>query len=299
MKKVFFLSLMSLLLFSCEKQQDLSPMAVQDNEASANLAPATMPTPDHVVIVIMENHGRKQVIGNSDAPYINALAKDDFTANFVQSYAVTHPSQPNYIILYSGKSQGVTDDDVPYNYPFTTPNLGRQLLNNGKTFITYSEDLPYMGYDGEASDAYRRKHNPAANWIGTGKNQLPVTINQPFSAFPADYSQLPTVSYVIPNQDNDMHDGSISEGDNWLQVNMDDYIQWAKANNSLFILTFDEDDDDENNHIVTLFTGSMVARGKYTQRINHYKVLRTIEDMYRLPYIGNAKNVTTIDYCWK
>jgi hypothetical protein len=96
-----------------------------------------------------------------------------------------------------------------------------------------------------------------------------------------------------------MEEESIAEGDQWLKDNMDGYIQWAKTHNSLFILTFDEDDDDANNHITTIFIGSMVAKGRYTTRINHYKVLRTIEDMYGLPYAGNAANVQTIDYCWK
>jgi hypothetical protein len=255
--------------------------------------------PDHIVLVIMENHSRPQVFNSGEAPYIMSLAKDAYAANFMQSYGITHPSQPNYLTLYSGKTQGVTDNEVPWNAPFTTANLGRQLLNAGKTFVTYSEDLPYAGYDGEASDAYRRKHNPAVNWVGTGKNQIPASVNQPFTAFPSDYSQLPTVSFVVPSQDNDMHDGSIAEGDQWLKDNMDGYIQWAKTHNSLFILTFDEDDDDANNHITTIFIGSMVAKGRYTTRINHYKVLRTIEDMYGLPYAGNAANVQTIDYCWK
>jgi hypothetical protein len=80
--------------------------------------------PLHTVILILENHSFSQIAGNAQAPYINALLNDNHTATLTQSFALTHPSQPNYIMLYSGSSQGVTDNNVPSNLPFTTPNLG-------------------------------------------------------------------------------------------------------------------------------------------------------------------------------
>src|ERR1041385_6816876 len=82
-----------------------------------------VPTPDHVVICILENHGYTEIVGSSSAPYLNSLLADTFCALFTQSYALTHPSQPNYLQLFSGSTQGVTDDNVPTNLPFTTANL--------------------------------------------------------------------------------------------------------------------------------------------------------------------------------
>ena len=139
--------------------------------------------------------------------------------------------------------------------------------------------------------------------MGSGINQIPVSTNQPFSAFPdSAFSQLPTVCFIMPNQDNDMHNGydtaRIVIGDTWVHDHLDAYIQWAKTNNSLFILTFDEDNLQLRNHIVTLMTGEMVKAGQYDQIINHYSVLRTIEDMYGLPYAGKAASVDPIDGCW-
>jgi len=96
-----------------------------------------------------------------------------------------------------------------------------------------------------------------------------------------------------------MHDGTISMGDSWLKNNLDKYIQWAKTHNSLFVLTFDEDDKKDNNHIVTIFCGSMVKGSPYSGIINHYNILRTIENMYGLPYSGNAANATTITGWWR
>ncbi len=263
----------------------------------------TLPVPDHILIVILENHGYTQIIGSSYAPNINALANDPNSALFTNSHAIEHPSQPNYLDLYSGCNQGVTNDNVPSGNPFTSANLGSQLIANGKTFITYSETLPSVGYNGATSGNYARKHNPATNWMGTGTNQIPTTTNQPFTAFPsADFSMLPTVCYVIPNQVNDMHNGSdparITKADTWIHTNLDGYIQWAKAHNSLFILTFDEDDNGPNNQIATIFSGQMVKAGQYSQAIKHYSVLRMIEDMYGLPYACNASTVTPISDCW-
>ena len=257
-----------------------------------------LPTPDHIVILIFENHGYSEIIASANAPHINALAKDTLSALFTQSYGVEHPSQPNYLDLYAGCNQGVTGDAVPGGTPFTTENLGSELVAAGRTFITYSEDLPNVGYNGASSNAYARKHNPAANWMGTGTNQIPIQTNQPFSAFPIDFSKLPDVCYVVPNLNNDMHDGTIAQGDAWMFTNLNNYIQWAKTHNSLFIMTFDEDDNSDANKVATIFAGQMVKAGTYSETINHYSILRTIEDIYGLPYACNAASAVPITDSW-
>jgi acid phosphatase len=216
---------------------------------------------------------------------------------FTQAYGVEHPSQPNYLDLFSGGNQGVTNNNVPSSH-FTTANLARELINAGKTFISYSQNLPSVGYDGASSGKYMRKHNPITNWMGTGTNQVSSTLNQPFTSFPSDYTTLPTVSFVIPDQDYDMHDGTISTGDTWFHNNLDGYVQWAKTHNSLFILLFDEDDGNYNNRIAMIFTGPMVKSGTLSTTYNHYNVLRTIEDMYGTSHAGNASSVSSIHGCW-
>src|SRR6187455_1705022 len=79
---------------------------------------AYIPTPDHVVIVVLENHGFDQVVGSAAAPYINSLINDPYCALFTQSYGLSHPSQPNYLQLFSGSDQGVTTNHIPPNLPF-------------------------------------------------------------------------------------------------------------------------------------------------------------------------------------
>jgi hypothetical protein len=93
--------------------------------------------------------------------------------------------------------------------------------------------------------------------------------------------------------------GPITAGDTWLDANLNAYMQWARNNNSLLIVTFDEDDNSPSNHIVTMLYGPMVQGGHYDNAIDHYNVLRTIEEMYALPYAGFAAVTVRINDCWK
>jgi phosphatidylinositol-3-phosphatase len=115
-----------------------------------------LPTPSHVVVVIEENHSYNEIIGSSSAPYINSLANSG--ALFTQSFAITHPSEPNYLAFFSGSTQGITDDSCPHT--FGPPDLGGELINAGLTFGGYSEDLPSIGSTVCTSGNYARKHNP-------------------------------------------------------------------------------------------------------------------------------------------
>src|SRR5438046_5671574 len=67
-----------------------------------------VPTPDHVVIVVEENHGYSQIIGSGSAPYIDHLAAKG--ALFTDSRAISHPSQPNYLDLFAGRSEEHTSE---------------------------------------------------------------------------------------------------------------------------------------------------------------------------------------------
>ena len=257
--------------------------------AVAQVQAADLPRPDHIVIVIEENKSYSQIIGNPDTPYINALAQRG--ALFTNSYGITHPSQPNYLALFNGTTRGIRSNTCPLD--LSGDNLASVLLASGLSFISYSESMPRAGYDGCRYGSYMRKHNPAANW-----EEL-ASVNQPLTAWPQDLSKLPTVSWVIPDQRNDMHDGSIAQGDGWLQQNIEGYAQWAMKNNSLLIVTFDEDNGAEGNRIVTIFVGPMVKPGQYKQRIDHYSVLRTILQMHGLPGINESAKAGSITGVWR
>ncbi len=255
--------------------------------------------PDHVVILLLENHSYLEIKDSIKAPYINSLLVDPLGAAFTQSFALTHPSQPNYIMFFSGSNQGITNDNVPTTLPFTAPNLGSSLLQKGFTFCGYAEDLPSVGYTGATSGSYARKHCPWINWQGTATNGIPSNLNQPFTAFPTDFSKLPTLSFVIPNLLDDMHDGTVGAADTWIKNNLSKYVQWCKTNNSLFILTVDEDDKTDGNQIYSIILGQDIKGGTYAQPITHYNFLRTLEDLYGLPYAGASKDSAAIVGIWK
>ncbi len=103
----------------------------------------------------------------------------------------------------------------------------------------------------------------------------------------------------LPSLCDDMHDCSISTGDTWMQNNLDGYAQWAKTHNSLLIVTFDEASSTSPNQIYTVFVGQHVKPGSYTEQINHYSVLRTVEDAYGLAALYNAASATPITDVWQ
>jgi len=257
-------------------------------------AQTLLPRPDHVVVVIEENRSFSNIIGNSDAPYINALAARG--ALMEDSHGVAHPSQPNYLALFSGSTQEVRDDGCPLR--LEGDNLASLLAGQGLSFAIYSESMPSLGYLGCSYGSYQRKHNPVANWQGVN---LPASMNRRFIAFGRDFARLPTVSFVVPDQSNDMHDGSIARGDAWLERHIEPYLRWAAEHHGLLILTWDESDfwHAWSNRIATLMVGPMVKSGRYSQRIDHYAVLRTLTDMYGLPAPGDAATAAPITGIWK
>jgi len=249
-----------------------------------------LPLPSHVVIVVEENHSYSQIIGSSKAPYINSLAA--VGASFTNSHAITQPSQPNYLALFSGSTQKVTSDSCPHT--FDVANLGSELIAAGLTFAGYSEGLPKAGSEVCTSGEYARKHAP---W--TDFSNIPSGDNQPFTSFPTNFADLPTISWVIPDLLDDMHSGTIQQADSWLQTNLMGYITWAQSNNSLLIIIWDENNGALGNQIPTIFVGPMVKPGQYSQHINHYNVLRTLEAIYGLPYAGKSASVKTITEVWQ
>ena len=272
---------------------------------------------DHVVVVIEENKTIGQIISDlTNAPYINSLAAGGVSLG--KMFAIEHPSQPNYLQLFSGGNQGVKDDSLPLNfsttptatYPFTSLNLGAELLAAGFSFAGYSEQLEAAGM-GDWADfdphtathpvvTYRRKHNPWANWVAKvvpiPANQLPPSVNKAFTQFPADFNLLPAVSFIVPNQLHDMHDGTRKAGDDWLKANLDAYAQWARTHNSLLIVTWDEDDYNGTNQIATVLYGAALHDGATVGGTwTLHNLLRTMEDMYgSATHAGAAASVRSI-----
>jgi phosphatidylinositol-3-phosphatase len=236
-----------------------------------------VPAFDHVVIVVEENHGRAEAL---KMPYLAELRRSG--AVFTNSHGVAHPSQPNYLALWSGSTHKVDSDACPVDLT-STPSLGSQLLGAGRTVAGYSQSLPQAGSLTCNAGAYARRHNPLADFTATAG----AAHNLPFSAFPSDYSALPSVSFVVPDVDHDAHDGSLATADDWLRTELGGYATWATSHDSLLIVTFDEQESDKPaNRILTVFSGAHVRPGSYSESIDHVRVLHTVESAFQLPPLG-------------
>ncbi|WP_276352373.1 alkaline phosphatase family protein [Cohnella caldifontis] len=274
----------------------IEPGAASSPPPKERIAPeqtAYRPPPvNKIVVVVEENRSYGEISGNPEAPYMNDLMRAG--ANLTNHFATRHPSQPNYYDLFSGSNQGIKND-APPKKTFNTANLASELIRKGYTFGGYSESLPKTGFTGpyDSKFKYAKKHNP---WVGF--SNVPVSANMPFAEFPKDYAKLPTVSFVIPDLDHDIHDGTIKQADDWLKQNLSGYVDWAMKNDSLLILTWDEDDMSAKNRIPTVLVGPMVKPGNDEEKSDHYSVLRTVEDLYGLPALGASKQAKPLNV-WK
>ena len=251
----------------------------------------SVPAYSHIVVVIEENHNYDEIIGNTaQAPFINSLAAGGAVlSNFD---ALTHPSQPNYYALYAGSTFGTTDDN-PHSEP--DPTIYTILTRAGLTFTGYVDESD--------SDI---NHQPWLSFPEGYEAQTDFGPGQAQTTFPAlfpagNYSSLPSVSYVIPGIDNDMHNGTIQAGDFWLQANLGAYAQWATTHNSLLVVVWDENDDESgtnpaepSNQIPVILYGAHVVPGTYNVAYNDYNLLSTILGAFSLAGPNNAATASTI-----
>ena len=249
------------------------------NSVSTNspMAPTQSGQIAHVFMVVEENHSFSEVIGNSAMPYFNSLAnRNGLAANY---FANTHPSIGNYFMLTTG--QVVTNNELTPPPTVTADNVVRELVSAGKTWKSYAESLPSVGYTGGDVFPYAQHHNPFVFLSdATAAGQVDNIV--PFSQFASDLAsnQLPNFSFIVPNQVNNAHDGTLAQADTWLKQNIDPLVRSsAFQKDGLLIIVFDESDFSDlthgGGHVPTLIIGSTVKKGfKSTTFYQHESVLR-------------------------
>ncbi|HEV7623411.1 MAG TPA: alkaline phosphatase family protein [Amnibacterium sp.] len=261
-----------------ESAAPASDGAPSPSPAGSGATGAGVPAFAHVVIVVEENHGPAAAM---QMAYLAQLRRDGMT--FSHSHGVAHPSEPNYLALWSGSTHGVTSDACPIDLG-AAASLGSQLLSAGHTVAAYAEGLPAAGSTVCSAGAYARKHDPLADFSATAGPAHDL----PFSSFPRDFATLPSVSLVVPDLNHDAHDGSITAADDWLRTQLGAYAAWAPTHDSLLIVTFDEQDGGKAaNRILTVFSGAHVRPGTSAERIDHVRVLQTVETSFGLPLLGS------------
>jgi hypothetical protein len=257
--------------------------ACGSSASPAPTGPVKRSPASRVVVVVMENKERGAVVGSKDAPYITGLART--YANAPNSYAIRHPSLPNYLALVSGSTQGITSDCTGCDA--NGPNLGTQLSAKGIPWRSYLEGLPKPCFNGAFAGRYAKKHDPFAYWASTRCGH-----RASFDVLDRDLRRgtLPPFALVVPDLCHDMHDCSVAVGDRYLSVLVPRVLK-ALGPRGYLVLTFDEGSSSVHGggRIPTIVAGPGVVRGRtLASTVTHYGVLRTTEDTFGLAHLGAA-----------
>jgi hypothetical protein len=246
-----------------------------------------------VYVLVMENHEYSSVVGSGSAPYLNSLiGKYGLATDYT---GVGHPSEPNYIALFSGSTQGVADDGT---HNLSATNLADQLEAKGKTWSVFVQDYPGGCFNGSSSGGtgegigtagnYARKHNPAISFtdISSSPSRCARIANfGNFNPAAADFE------LIVPNDCNDMHSCSIATGDAFLQTFVPRITSSPAFANSALFITFDEGTSSigGGGRVATVVISSLTRAG-FTSATphDHYSILRTVEDAWGLGCLAKA-----------
>jgi hypothetical protein len=250
-------------------------------------------SPAHIAVIVMENEEFSSIIGSSQAPYINSLAGRYALAT--SSYAITHPSLPNYLAITGGSTFGITSDCTDCSVPGS--GLAGQLKAHAISWKAYMEDLPSPCFTGAGAGSYAKKHDPFLYYQGVVADPAQCARVVPLTQLAADESNgsLPRFVWITPNLCHDMHDCSPSTGDQFLRGLVPPLVR-ALGPKGVLILVWDEGSTNNGcchlaagGHIVTIVAGGEArAHARLRKPVDHYSTLQTIEDLLRLPRMGGA-----------
>jgi hypothetical protein len=260
----------------------------------AQSAAPKVPGFEHVVVVVLENKERADVLGNPAAPAFNAFAKRGAVLSGYRG--VTHPSLPNYLALVSGSTQGITDDCTSCTVPGRS--LADTLEAKGLSWKAYAEGLPAPGWTGPWRGRYAKKHVPFLYFDRVLARRSRRVRVVPLGQLSRDVAakRLPTLAFVTPDMCHDMHDCSVRTGDAWLKWFLPPLLKLPRT--AVFVL-FDESDSADPG-IPGLVLGTLVRpHSRFRPAISHYGLLRTIEDGLGLPRLGRSARAGPVTGIWK
>jgi hypothetical protein len=254
------------------------------------------------VVIVMENKEYGSIIGSSDAPYLNELARKNVL--LTKAYAVSHPSLPNYLALTGGSTFGISSDCTDCNVKGT--NIVDELESQGISWKAYMQSMPTPCYTsasaGTSPNDYAKKHDPFMYYNDVRNRPKRCNKIVPFTQFPKDLnSGLPQFAWITPNECKDMHSCSIQTGDSWLK-NLVPKILPELGTNGILIVVFDEGSTDAaccalgtgGGQVVTIIAGpGAKASTKIRTATDHYSLLRLIEDAWGLKRLRHASDSST------
>jgi phosphatidylinositol-3-phosphatase len=238
----------------------------------------------HVVWIVMENQDYGSIIGSAAAPYTNGLAT---TYGLATDYsAISHPSLPNYIALTSGSTQGIADDNDPSSHPLSVPSIFSQLPGGASRSL--EESMPSNCAQADSGE-YAVRHNPEAYYTNLGSDcgnyDVPAGASPDLSA---------RFTFVTPNVIDDMHSGTIADGDSFLKSFVPELMatpQYQSGSTAIFI-TWDE--GTSANHVPCLVISPYTHGVQDGTPYSHYSLLHTTEQLLGLPLLGNAASAPSM-----
>lgn len=251
----------------------------------------------HVVVVVLENKDFEDALRQ---PFLARLAKEG--ALLHNSYAIAHPSQPNYIAMISGSSAGVRGDGV---VTLDRPHLGDTLTKRGVSWRSYAEGYPGGCSKVKAVGRYVRKHEPFLSFADVQRNEQGMCdhiVNGEEFLRDAGAGTLPQFSLFIPDLDDDAHDQPLEYADRWLSRTFGPLMTDEFRRTTLLIVTFDEDDGHGKhpNHIYTAFWGAGILPDTVSNDVyDHYDLLRTIEAIFHLDPLPTAGAARAVGGIWQ
>lgn len=247
----------------------------------------------HIVVIMMENAEYEQVIGTSAGRYVTTLAHRGGVAS--SSFAIRHPSLPNYLALTSGSTHGIGSDCT--SCAVGGENIVDQLERAGVSWRAYMEGLPHPCFMQAQAGGYAKKHDPFAYYRDIVNSPARCRHIVGFEALAADLreGQLPTYAWITPNLCDDGHDCGVAAGDRFLARTVPALLAELGPHGFL-VLTWDEGTTDEGccgvatgGRIPTILAGPAVRPGaRDAEAVDTYGVLATIEQALGLPLLGAA-----------
>lgn len=255
---------------------------------------ATVPSFAHVFTIIMENHEFSQIIGSKAAPYINSLAAQyGLATNYT---GVTHPSLPNYMALTGGATV-FTSDCVGCTTP--ARNVFDEAVDSGRTWKAYMESMPKACGTTDTL-LYVQKHNPFVHYDDVVKNASRCANHVvPFTQFDPDLKSgaIANCVWISPNLCNDMHNCPITVGDSWLSKVVPRIVNSPSFAHSVLFILWDEGTTSTGGggRIPALVVSPWTPAGfRWAGGLDHYDLLRTIEDAWKLKPLGKSATATAM-----
>jgi hypothetical protein len=275
---------------------------VLGNRPSATGAPSasstgggatTLPALDSIYVIVLENQSGNDVIRSHSMPYLASLIARGAVATGYR--AITHPSQPNYLALFSGDTQGVTDDNL---HDLSAPNLADQLDARSRRWSVSAENLPDSSFTGETATGgrdgpgtYVRKHEPAISFTSIGRDPLRRANIHDLTAFDPRTGGF---QLIIPNLCHDGHDCPLDTVDAFLSGFVPRILDSPGFDRGgvLFIIA----DEGERQNIVPLVAvgHGIIAGTSRADAWDHDSLLRSVEDAWDLGCLANACRATTL-----